>query len=120
MSTRNLQSDSKERFWRRMVRLWHGSGLSVRAFCARHELSEPTFYAWRRTVRQRDAVARSSGPAFLPVQVTSEVKAPPTTAGEATTALELVLHGGRRLHVGVGFDGPTLQRLLALLEEGQA
>ena len=33
--------------------------------------------------------------------------------------MELVLGTGQRLRVGVGFDGPTLQRLLALLEEGR-
>jgi hypothetical protein len=30
--------------------------------------------------------------------------------------VELVLGAGRRLRIGPGFDGPTLTRLLALLE----
>jgi transposase len=118
MSTHNQRSDnSKERFWRRMLRQWRSSGLSVRAFCQQHELAEPTFYAWRRTIAQRDAV--SDAPVFLPVQVASEAKTTPTTLADTTATLEVVLHSGRRLHVGVGFDGPTLQRLVALLEEGQ-
>jgi hypothetical protein len=43
----------------------------------------------------------------------------PTAAASASGGLELVLPAGRLLRVGPGFDGPTLQRLLALLEEGR-
>jgi hypothetical protein len=63
--------------------------------------------------------ATSNAPAFLPVQVTGETNTAPTTR-TTTATLELVLHCGRQLRVGVGFDGPTLRRLLALLEEGQS
>jgi len=118
MSTHNQRSDSsKERFWRRMVRQWLSSGLSVRAFCAQHDLAEPSFYAWRRSIAQRDAAANAQ--AFLPVQVTNEPTTATAIAADATGTLEVLLGCGRRLRVGVGFDEPTLQRLLALLEEGQ-
>jgi transposase-like protein len=120
MSTHNPRSGSKERFWRRMVRQWRSSGLSVRAFCAQHELAEPTFYAWRRTIAERDALIDNGAPAFLAVQVTRNAETPRATADDATAGLEVVLRSGRRLRVGSGFDGPTLQRLLALLEEGQS
>jgi hypothetical protein len=44
----------------------------------------------------------------------------PTIAADGSAgALELVVGAGRRLRVGPGFDGPTLVRLLALLEEGR-
>ena len=122
MSTHPQRSGNKEQFWRRMVRGWRRSGLSVRAFCARHRLAAPTFYAWRRTLAQHDAVPPAPAPAFLPVQVTNEPRAPHGRAAAAvgtTPALEVVLTSGRRLRVGVGFDGPTLRRLVALLEEGE-
>jgi hypothetical protein len=116
MSTDNQRcasKESKERFWRTRVRQWRGSGLSVRAYCAEQGLSEPSFYAWRRTLTERDAAAVR----FVPVQVTPEPQT--TTADHATGAVELVLGAGRRLRIGPGFDGPTLTRLLALLEEGR-
>ena len=113
MSTTKHRSLSKERFWRRMVRQCCGSGLSVRAFCEERGLSEPNFYAWRRILKERDGAAAH----FVPVQVTPAPTAPP--ADSAAGAVELVLGAGRRLRVGPGFDGPTLQRLLALLEEGR-
>ena len=112
MSTHKQRSSSKERFWRRMVRRCNGSGLSVRAFCEEQGLSQPSFYAWRRTLAARDEAAVR----FVPVHVTPQPQ-PPSTADGSASALELVLGGGRQLRIGPGFDGPTLQRLLILLEE---
>ena len=43
----------KQQQWQRWIQPWQASGLSVRAFCARHRLAEPRFYAWRRQLRQR-------------------------------------------------------------------
>ena len=66
----------KEQFWRRQFEHWRRSGLSVRAFCARHGLSEPTFYSWRRTLAQRDDDAVP----FVPVQVGTAVSKNPAIA----------------------------------------
>lgn len=104
------RSKDKERFWRGKVRQWRRSGLSVRVFCAEHHLSEPSFYGWRRTLAERDAAAVP----FAPVRIVPE-REPMTEA--AADGLELILSGGRRLRIGSSFDAPTLQRLLALLEE---
>ena len=114
MSTNKPQSSSKERWWRRQVRQWRSSGLSVRAFCAAQGLSEPSFYAWRRMLAQRDATPVP----LVPLTVTPE-RRPATANDSSDAALELVLDAGRRLRIGPGFDGPTLARLLALLEEGR-
>ena len=55
MARRGARRDlGKERFWRRMLRLWRRSGCSVRDFCGEHDLSEPSFFAWRRTLAERD------------------------------------------------------------------
>jgi hypothetical protein len=115
MSTRIQSGISKEQFWRQVVRQWRNSGLTVREFCARRDLSEPSFYAWKRTIAERDAKAV----AFVPVRVVPEETEPNASSVESGSGLELVLCTGRRLRIGPGFDGPTLQRLLALLEEGQ-
>ena len=96
----------KEQQWRRWIQRWQQSGLSVRAFCDRHDLAPPSFYAWRRALQQRDAATT-----FLPVRVVSDQE-PACTSG-----LEVVLAGGRRVRVTPGFDPATLQQLLAVLEE---
>lgn len=41
---------------------------------------------------------------------------PATRAKESSCGLALVLSGGRRIEVQSGFDGPTLERLVSLLE----
>ena len=115
MSTTNQRRSSKERFWRRMMRQWRSSGLSVRDFCAEGQIAEANFYAWRRTIARRDAqVAR-----FVPVHVMPDEKAASNASNDSGHGLELLLAAGRVLRIGPGFDGPTLQRLLALLEEGR-
>ena len=114
MSQGKPRDPNKEQFWRRMLRQWQRSGLSVRAFCEQHGLSQPSFYAWRRTLADRDAQAVH----FVPVEVVPE-PTPGLTPDPATAGLELLLSGGRVLRIGPGFDGPTLRRLLALLEEGR-
>src|SRR2546421_2155899 len=96
----------KEQQWRRWVQQWQHSGLSVRAFCARHELAEPSFYAWRRQLQQRQAPAR-----FVPVRVV------PDEAPARDGSVEVVLACGRRVRVPPGFDPATLQQLLAVLAE---
>jgi transposase-like protein len=57
----------KEQHWRHLIQLWKNSGLTVRAFCDRHQLSQPSFYAWRRELQQRDAAT-----AFVPVRVETD------------------------------------------------
>jgi transposase len=97
----------KEQQWRRWLQQWQDSGLSVRVFCARHHLPQPSFYAWRRTLQQRDAAAVT----FLPVRLAPEPA--PVTPG----SLEIVLTNGRCLRVPAGFDPTTVRQLLAVLEE---
>lgn len=42
-----------EQQWRARVACWHASGLSVRGFCRREGLTEPTFHYWKRELRAR-------------------------------------------------------------------
>lgn len=112
MSPGKPRDPHKERFWRRMLRQWQRSGLSVRDFCLQHGLSLHSFYAWRRTLAQRDTAPSP----FLPVQLLPEPN-PLLTPEPTPTALELLLPDGRRLRIGPGFDAPTLRRLLAVLQE---
>jgi len=54
-----IRDQSKADYWQRMIRRQASSGLSVRAWCGRHDLSEASFYWWRRRLARRDAVART-------------------------------------------------------------
>ncbi len=114
MARRGERDYAKERFWRRLLRQWRRSGQTVRDFCAEHGLAEPSFYAWRRIIAERDRQATRHGhdrasdtPAFVPVRLAPTLTAP----------LEVVLGSGRLLRITPGFDPATLRQLLAVLEE---
>ena len=103
----------KEHRWRQLLDRWHHSGLSVRAFCRRHRLSEATFYARRRSLGQPpSAGAGAAEPlTFVPISVRHDTLLP------AAAALELVLGNGRLLRIPQGFDPAALRHLLAALED---
>jgi transposase-like protein len=126
MAQRGARRDpSKERLWRRLLRLFRRSGRTVREFCAEHEVSQPSFFAWRRTIAERDQQRRrrddpncmasaeplpkaDEQPAFVPLRVVSTA---------ACMAFEVVLSDGRVVRVSAGFEAASLRRLLAVLEE---
>jgi len=109
----------KERFWRRTIREWRRSGLSVREFCDWQQLSEAAFFAWRRKLVERDQDSESQigktvavQPQFIPVQVVPDV----ARDVRAVDCLEVQLPTGVRLQIPAGFDRQTLADVLAILE----
>lgn len=123
----------KEQAWRAVMKRQGQSGLSIRAFCRRESISEPSFYAWRRELLQRDREsvgvrvsdgasrlrsektpsamshrAMSVTAAFLPVTITS--------GGDPIgRVLEVVCLGGSRLSAWPGCDATLLQAALSVL-----
>jgi transposase-like protein len=106
---------SKQDRWLGLMRLWQRSSTTVREFCQRHQVSEASFFAWRRVLRQRgllDAMAsKTSTPTAAFVKLTTH------DAGPTTSPIELVLNHGRLVRVRPGFDADLLLQLLRLLEE---
>lgn len=102
---------AKEQYWRQLIQRWQHSGLSVRDFCLRHHVAVPSFYAWRRTLRQRDRLTDQPTPplTFLPVHIRHD-------DGEPQPPLELVLANGRCLRIPHGFDVDHLRDVLLTLE----
>jgi hypothetical protein len=97
---RHWRDPKREAFWREVLKRFSASGLSVRAFCQRERLTESAFYAWRRTIAQRDGDRRQRGrpqrwtpgrPNFLPLRVTHHA------APDSSITLELA--GGRVLRL---------------------
>ena len=110
----------KESFWREMVRGQSGSGMSVRAWCRRHALTEPAFYGWRRRLAERDR--ENSSATFVPVCVTDDGVAAGVAATDARSAgagrIEIVLAGQRRVHLIGPVDRQALADVLAVLTQG--
>jgi transposase len=110
MSTGKPRDSQKEQQWRRCLRDWQRSGLSVAAFCRRYDVAEHRLYAWRRILARRDAEQST----FIPIQVLADKDS------AADAALEVLLVSGRRLRVPRGFDAETLRQVLVVLEEETA
>lgn len=117
---RGRQRDRKrEALWRRTLARQDRSGLTARAFCRREQLSEPSFYAWRREIARRDAeprrntpagqpsAAKLHPPAFLPV-----VLAP----GVSESGIVIELRGGRLLRLSESIPAARLAELVCALE----
>jgi len=104
--------------WRRIVQEHVRSGLNIRDFCRKSNLRESAFYFWRRELERRgvdrsdaeqEQRKRPSAPAaFVPVRVTQDVR------GDAGR-IEIVLRGGRRIHVVAPVDRQALADVLAVL-----
>jgi transposase len=113
----------QEAFWREVVQRHAASGISVRAFCRQQQLVESAFYAWRRTIAERDGGGPSGQspptPPWTPCRASSEfVQAVVTDlpAREASIALELA--GGRVLRLPASTSVERLAQLIAALEAG--
>lgn len=114
MSKGKPRDPHKEQHWRELLQRWQASGLSVADFCRQEQLAPAAFYAWRRTLRQRDQpvpVPRDAPTVtFVPLHVRPE---PHTDRA----ALELVLGNGRVLRIPTGCSLDSMRALLAVLEE---
>jgi len=115
-----MKSAAKEACWRGRLRDQAGSGLSVRAFCRRDGLSEPSFYAWRRELEKRDR-ERTAG---------TDAGATRNTAGDTAGSaglvavdvigvfgeamLEIAVAGGVVIRLREEASAETLERVLSV------
>ena len=134
------RSARKERFWRRMLRRQEKSGLSVRQFCLDHQLSEPSFYGWKRTIADRGlrgqgSVAgeaqtsarpkraakrkreRSNRPLTQKQADGASLFVPLTLCAAASSVIEVVHPRGHLVRVPVVFDAHGLRQLLDILDQ---
>jgi hypothetical protein len=106
MSKRNHRNPQLERRWRDLIGRWQRSKLTVRDFCQAHDISEPSFYAWRSEIARRDldhAKAAPATPTFVPVRVTP------------SAVIEVVLTTGVIVRVPAGADSAVVAQLVAAL-----
>ena len=122
------------RGWQERISAWATSGLTARAYCREHGLSEPSFYAWRRKLRQRDGAgqpgqARETGskptcrraaadaartPAFVPVTV---VGAP---VDPQPASIEIVHASGWTVRIHTRPDAGLLTAVFAALDRASS
>jgi hypothetical protein len=112
MARVQARRSAREQHWRGVFSDWKASGLSISAFCRNRDVSEASFYYWRRElggrgrrVAQGNAALDSvTGPAFVPVRVV------------AAEPIEVVIRSGQILRVSPTFDPAHLRAVVAALE----
>lgn len=109
MARARVRIRKREATWRRVVAGHVGSGLSIRAYCAKHRVKELAFYWWRAELARRDASKAKA--AFVPVVV----KAP---AAAGTEGISIELRGGRVLRLPAMPLGQVVELVRAM--EGAA
>jgi hypothetical protein len=90
--------------WAERIAVQQRSGISVKQFCKERGLTEYSFYAWRKRLRE-------SGPVRFALVERSARRQERTP----DPALELVLATGERLRIGTGVDIMTLRTVLDVL-----
>jgi transposase len=103
---RGIDAGKHER-WRRVLREWRASGLSVRDFCDWRKIPESQFWWWRRRLGEQAEPVAKSEPAFVPITIVE----PPASA-----AIDIRLASGHRLRVRAGCDRQLLAEVVAVLE----
>jgi hypothetical protein len=90
--------------WAERIGAQQRSGISVKQFCKEHGLTEYSFYAWRKRLRQTG-----------PVRFALVERRPRPQEPAAEAALELVLTTGERLRISAGVDAAILRTVLDVL-----
>lgn len=117
------RDQSKADYWQQMIRRQAGSGLSVRAWCGRHDVSEASFYWWRRRLARTNRPAKKSNrrdaamPRFVPVRVAADLTG---AADRQPGCIEIILSGTQRLRVLGAVNRQALADVLAVLHSGDA
>ena len=117
------RSPEKEAYWRKMLHRQERSGLTVRQFCKDHELSEGSFFSWKREIAIRDRKAagtteNGSSSSRVKPAVAQQVNPSPFIPLRLTglNTMELVHPRGHVLRIPAGFEGDCLQKVLQLLD----
>lgn len=125
---RSKRSGEKERFWRSMLRRQRQEGVSIREFCRRNSLSEPSFYAWRRELNnrktERDDVGARRGDApsksqLIPVEVVDSIGTRNSRASGTKLPLEICTPAGFTLRFDHHASPETISRLLNVIDRYQ-
>jgi hypothetical protein len=90
--------------WAERIAAQQRSGISVKQFCKERGLTEYSFYAWRKRLREQG-----------PVRFALVERRGPRKELPAEPVLELVVASGERLRIGTGVDTATLRAVLDLL-----
>ena len=95
---------ARQKRWQELIRQQQQSQQPVSAFCRDHDISDASFYTWRKRL------AASQPVRFALVE-------PSASGGNQPGSVELILASGDRLRITPGADAATLRTALSVLRE---
>ena len=103
-ATLEQEKAARSERWRERIAQQERSGFSVQDFCKEQGVTEQSFYAWRKRLRNEQPAR------FALVETGSAQRQPGTEGG-----LELILPRGERLRISAGVDATVLRTVLEVL-----
>lgn len=118
---RSRRSTDKRDFWQLVFQEYANSGLSIRAFCEREGLSEPSFYAWRKRMTANETVGSATASddvavdrRLIPVRIVAEDQSE-TVVKQSSTPMEIRTPSGYTLRLDENVEIRRLSELLDVL-----
>lgn len=93
-------SQSRREIWTERMARYRDCSLTVREFCAREGVSQPSFYQWKRKLAECPSPAVS----FVPVSFQHS---------SSVSLATVKLPGGAEVELSAQVDSATLQRIFA-------
>ena len=110
-------SAEKELRWREILTRQADGGLSVRQFCATEGISEPSFYAWRKKLRERKYVGTRTGKSSRRKGASDNSLFVPLKLLDPTQTLEIIHPLGYRIQVTGDVNPVALRHVIEALDE---
>jgi len=104
--------------WREILKRQAASGLSVREFCANEGVAQPSFYAWRRKLRERKNNGSRPREARRPKGAPDHERMfVPLELLGAAQSLEIIHPLGYRVQIGGEVNPVSLRQVIQVLDE---
>ena len=114
------RSTVKPDFWQLVFQEYQISGLSIRAFCEREGLPEPSFYAWRKRLAANETVSLKTASndiavdRLVPVRIVPEDRSQHVVK-QVSAAMEIRTPSGYTLRLDENVEIHRLNALLCAL-----
>ena len=107
-SLQRLNAAQRVQLWAERIRECLSSGMSVRAWCREHEISEKTYYYWQRRLYQQ-MISTAETVRFA--EIPSREETVPNSGGTAKISLS-----GATVEIYPGADSQMIQGILQILK----
>lgn len=107
----------RELHWRGVLKRQSASGLSVASFCRQESVSAPSFYSWRRKLRERDRADNRSNDGAAPVVSRGQLLPVRIESNACSGPVRILLPQGVSIETPDSIDDGALVHLLRVLRE---